>query len=438
MITTSCIAILIVVLLFLFMSKNIAHPIVLFLGIWLGCLFCASLRLYNMKEFSDSGVMIIITGLITFCVGCFISMSRHNFKIRPPQSIPVALPETTFNISWQAVYILLFASLAGILILDLLALKALMRGVSYSYIRNMYYGYGSAPKLIKNTFLSTYINWISVPALYALIPVAMINLFETKNIFRHKKRLLFSVLVFLSAFMYIFGSAGRFMLIFLVVQMATVFQVYHKKLPKKFKKQIFILISVVVVIFLMISVVRASGASGKKVNTFYAYLSIPVYLLDYWIDKVESAPRLYGGAFLYGILTFFNYFTSKAGFVIPLYEKSYDMIQVTQNGWVEIFPHEWYNAYVSMFYYFYIDFGIAGVIAGSVFFGYLCHEIYHIAFIRKNRNALIFYLIMIQCIVCSIVRWQLGTITLVITLLFEWFIVSNKYKIKMPEIKFTL
>lgn len=438
MITTSCIAILAVVLLVLFMSKNIAHPVVLFLGIWLACLLCAGLRLYNMKAFSDNGVTIILTGLVAFCVGCVISMSRRNFRIRPPVTTSLPVPEITFNISWQAVYILLFASLAGILILDLLALKALMRGVSYSYIRNMYYGYGSAPKLIKNTFLSTYINWISVPALYALIPVAMINLFETKNIFRQKKRLLFSIAVFLSTFMYIFGSAGRFMLIFLVVQMATVFQVYHKKLPAKFKKQIFILISAVVVIFMFISIVRASGASGKKVNTFYAYLSIPVYLLDYWIEKVKDLPQLHGGAFLYGILTFINYFTSKAGYDIPLYRDSYDMIQITQNGWVEIFPHEWYNAYVSMFYYFYIDFGITGVVAGSIFFGYLCHEIYHIAFIKKNKNALLFYLIMIQCIVCSIVRWQLGTITLVLTLLFEWFITANKFKIEMPKIKFTL
>lgn len=438
MITTSCIAILIVVLLFLFMSKNIAHPIVLFLGIWLACLFCASLRLYNMKEFSDKGVILILTGLTAFCVGCFISMSRRNFRIRPPKSFSVPVPEITFNVSWHAVYILLFASLAGILILDILALKALKKGVSYSYIRNMYYGYGSAPKLIKSTFLSTYINWISVPALYALIPVAMINLFETKNIFRRKKHLLFSIVVFLSAFMYIFGSAGRFMLIFLVVQMATVFQVYHKKLSAKFKKRIFILISAVIVIFFLISSIRASGASGKKVNTFYAYLSIPVYLLDYWTEKVENAPHLYGGAFLYGILTFLNYFTSKVGFHIPLYEKSYNMIQVTQNGWVEIFPHEWYNAYVSMFYYFYIDFGITGVVIGCMFFGYLCHEIYHIAFIKKNKNALLFYLIMIQCIVCSIVRWQLGTITLVLTLFFEWFIIPKKYRIEIPKIRFTL
>lgn len=438
MIITSCIVIFMVVLLFLFMSKKIAHPIVLFLGIWFSCLLCASLRLYNMKEFSDKGVIIILTGLVAFCVGCFISMSRRNFRIKSPKSFSVPVPETTFNISWNVAYILLFASFIGILILDVFVLKELKRGVSYSYIRNMYYGYGSAPKLIKSTFLNTYINWISVPALYALIPVAMINLFETKNIFYHKKRFLFSIVVFLSTFMYIFGSAGRFMLIFLGVQIVAVFQVYHKKLPAKFKKQIFIFILAVVFIFFLISLIRAAGASGKKVNTFYAYLSIPVYLLDYWIEKMENTSHLYGGAFLYGILTFLNYFTSKFGFNIPLYEKSYDMIQITQNGWVEIFPNEWYNAYVSIFYYFYIDFGIIGVILGCIFFGYLCHEIYHIAFIKKNKNALIFYLIMIQCIVCSIVRWQLGTITFVFTLIFEWLMISKKYKIEIPKIKFTL
>ena len=88
-----------------------------------------------------------------------------------------------------------------------------------------------------------------------------------------------------------------------------------------------------------------------------------------------------------------------------------------------------------MFYYFYIDFGIVGIILGSAFFGYICYMVYHGAFKKKNIVALIYYMLIIQCIICSLVRWQFATITMVIAFLVEYTMTQKKFR--LTELKFT-
>ena len=423
MIVLSCLVLFITIVTFFFKNKNVAHPIILFFGLWFSCILCASLRLYGMQEYSSKSLVVIITGLVSFAIGCGLAflVKYYKFKIVPVEGLRPR--KIRMNISKKMLYLILAASFAGIILLDFAAVRALRHGVSYSYIRNMYYGYGNAKKLISSTFLNTYINWISVPSLYALIPVSLINMFEKKG------DKLFSALVMLAAVMYIFGSAGRFMLMFMVVQVVAMLNYYSHTITKKTKKRMVLIVIAVFAALMLLTVIRSEGASRKKVNTIYAYLSIPVYLLGYWLDANGSVGRLHGSGFFYGILTFFNYFTSKLGFDIPAYRAAYDTIQVTQDQWVAVFPHEWYNAYVSMFYYFYIDFGMIGVILGCILFGYLCYIVYYSAFVKKDKCALLYYMLLIQCIICSLVRWQLGTITMVLTFIIEFMLTFNRIRL---------
>lgn len=433
MIPVSCVLILVMLLFVYRISKNFSHPIILFGGLWMCCLVCAGLRLYGMRPFSNDSVIIVLLGLAGFVIGVLIAyyVKTHSWKlVLTDSSDKNLIRQKSFDVTQflnykltsRAMYLCLFCAYAGIFVLLFYVLRNLAHGVPYSYIRNMYYGYGKAKKLIPSTFINTFLNWISVPSLYALIPIAMVNVFEKKG------NKLFSVFVFLAVALYIFGSAGRFMLLFLVIQGISMIKFYGKRIPKKMKKKVIIAVSAVVFILLIITKIRASGSAGKKVNSFYAYLSIPVYLLDYWLGR-SGGIRLHGGAFFYGVLSFFNYFTSKLGFDIPLYRQAYEVIQVTQDKWVKVFPNEWYNAYVSMFYYFYIDFGIIGVIAGCMLFGYVCYIVYDKAFGKKNKKALIYYMLLIQCIVCSLVRWQIGTITMVLTFAIEYVLISSNIKI---------
>lgn len=428
MIFVSCVLIFALIAAVFFKTKNFLHPTILFNGLWLCCLACAGLGLYNMRSFSNRGVIVIMIGLAGFTIGTYIaSVIKKNhmhfvlFDGNKPKEISMNISQRLLNVFLVMVYL-------GIFILLYYVLKNLIHGVPYSYIRNMYYGYGQAKRLIPSTFINTLLNWISVPSLYALIPIAMMNLFEKKG---NKK---FSILVFIATALYIFGSAGRFMLMFIVIQGLAMLRFYGKKIPKKLKKEVIIALICVFAVLLIITKIRAQGAAGKKVNSIYAYLSIPVYLLDYWLER-SSGTHLHGGAFLYGILTFLNYFTSKIGFDIPLYRQAYDTIQITQDKWVCIFPGEWYNAYVSIFYYFYLDFGIIGVILGCMLFGYACYALYYHTYVKKSKTALIYYLLIIQCIVCSIVRWQLGTITMVIAFLMEFIITFNRINLKIPVLK---
>ncbi len=91
-----------------------------------------------------------------------------------------------------------------------------------------------------------------------------------------------------------------------------------------------------------------------------------------------------------------------------------EMFNIIQNSWIEVFPRNWYNAYVSCFFYFYLDFGIIGVMLGSFVFGKISSIFYNLLIKNKSLLSILIYMIILQCIIDSFIRWQLGTFTLLL------------------------
>jgi oligosaccharide repeat unit polymerase len=78
-----------------------------------------------------------------------------------------------------------------------------------------------------------------------------------------------------------------------------------------------------------------------------------------------------------------------------------------------------------MFYYFYFYFGYIGVFLGSLLFGYFCYRIFSKSILSNNRNNIILYLLVVQCILFSFVRWQIGTSSFIIEYIAIKLITSN-------------
>ena len=89
--------------------------------------------------------------------------------------------------------------------------------------------------------------------------------------------------------------------------------------------------------------------------------------------------------------------------------KVYDLASLYNYEYVEqflkIFPNQRYNAFVSMFFAFYLDFRYFGVFIGSFMFGLLISYSYKFAK-KGNLLSMSYFLLMMQALVKSFVRWE--------------------------------
>jgi oligosaccharide repeat unit polymerase len=381
-----------------------------------------------MSEISDKTYYIVIIGILGFLIGNVISACIKLYK-ESKKIIGLKRENKNeihkFNINWGFANIILLISLSGTAALFLVTLKYLLSGYSFLQIHNMFYAYGENNQLLSG-FFNDYVVWIAVPCLYVSLFVALVGFFEKKA----KKIYLLGTIT--SMLFYLVGNASRFVIVTVLVSIVVLIFYYKPTIDKKVKKNVKQIFIGACIVFIFLMLVRTRTSTNRSVNSIYAYLSIPIGLLDYWVNWFDSVGNsyAYGGGFLFGIIAWINWFTSKLGFQLSIYSLVSSYVINTQNVWVNIFPTKSYNAFCTMFYYFYFDFGMIGVVLESIIFGYMCHNVYYKSIIKNDKNNLLLYLLFIQCILFSFVRWQIGTANFIVEYIAIKILIS-KIKIKV-------
>lgn len=395
-------------------SKKFANPIVLFCGLWFVVVLFSSIKLYGMLDFSDSVFTIIFIGVLSFCVGAYFSMYKAPVN-RGKTSNETA--QTKIVVNWPIANLFLAVSFISMVVLTFIAIYYLLTGRSFYDIHGMFndndeFGW----------FLPKFINWIAVPCLYGSVFIAISLLFSSN---RTKRESAYIYYVAVTVIMYVFGSASRMMMGIIAIMSLILFQCFNKQFSKKQKKRILFLLLCACLIVLFFIIVRKGS---RNINTIYAYFSIPAPIFAHWKDWFDvSGNYLYGGATFYGVLSWINFFTSKIGLELPVVVTAREYIVATQDTWLVLFQSGYvYNAFCTIFYYFYMDFGIFGVIIFDLLFGFISYRLYHNIFVLKNYRLLPYYLLIIQCIIFSFVRWQGGTQGFIIELIVVYCSVTRK------------
>ena len=99
---------------------------------------------------------------------------------------------------------------------------------------------------------------------------------------------------------------------------------------------------------------------------------------------------------------------------------------------VPIFSDASCNAFVTCFFYFFSDFGVAGVVLGSSLFGWLCGSIDKAVHHSINTKSILIYLLLSQSIVKMFVRFELANASYVIAFLYIMLIIK-KEKVSIPS-----
>ncbi len=412
----------------------------LFSVLWFVIIILSSMRLFGLYETSSKFYGLICLGVIFWLLGYFANMfylkvpfvksmadkrsKKNEFEEGKEKNDSYKAKKYVVNLKVMAVFLAIIAAYTVVILIKSTQLTA--QGYSLEQVHDIFLNRGEVP-FFEISAINTIYSKLMVPCLYAIIPVSAIMLFEQKN----KINVIFSVISIALVMIYGFVSGSRITIVYLMVDLLLTLGIYWKKVPKKMICGIFIAVGVGVISILLITVVRRklylAGNYADLFDTYYTYLTICMPLGDYWTDYVDSNNIItYGAASLRGILANVNYPLSKVhlGVFTSIIDNVTDIINITDENYIQIATAHRANAYVTWIFHLYLDFRRVGVVVGSFIFGALT------GFLEKHSTKHLMYcayfLLFSQAIVKSFVRWEFGIAAYVLAFVYMRFLFKRE------------
>lgn len=416
------IVLLIISFIFKKIYSTLINPASIFSLMW-GIIFTLySLKLFNIYSVENYVLFVYSIGVLSFIIGCI----PVRFKIGERKSINKNNDGfNIFKLNQKQRFFLLLFSFITMIILLIKAYKVLP-----------YWGGGvSSVKLANAEGYVLYPAWFDIIYTFFARPFEMVCVFVLAIDFffcqNEYSKLQFIVTILIILFGYI-ATGSKFSLIIPVLSFVLMYEIYQKESSSirnkkvlsnnlrklSFNKKILIL-SISLTIILFIIYMLNQKYSGWK-ESIYMYLvgCIPCggnALKNSANDNMYYSMVSFNGVYRV-ISTFFSVFGIKLPYVSYMNE-AYNMI-VTYERAVNISPTIKYNAFVSMFTYFYKDGGLFFVILASFFFGRLSTNAFFRLINKKSIYSILIYLFICYLILFSIVRSQLFLVPTVMTYIY--------------------
>lgn len=407
-------------------EKKIFNPVTSFYALWAIILILNSLQLFNIKETRSAIYDYILYGLIAYAVGFYIIRGwSRKYKIVIRKKFNRS--EQRYNIRYKFLYILCIIALV-ILMIDLKSmLSILLSGGGLALVR-----YTAQNSEISRSGIVNAIDvLIATPLCLALQPIVAVDFWLGKR----DKKLIFLDLVLICT--RVLAKGGRSPIIYLTLNMVIVYTFmdigkrngYSEKIKKYIKESKKLILTIFVVGFSILIYTTLSRESTW--STIYYYFAMEPYMFDSWSVQVDSA-KLFGyglaslNGFFFALFYFIKNFLRLGSF--PQYWYSiYQMIALTDSQWQVITPGGTRaNAYVSLFWFFYLDGRVLGIIIGCFLYGIIMSCLYSEVIKRGNMKNICLYSFMMQGLLFSFVRMQLSSIYYAIAVIMICFIAFKK------------
>ena len=425
---------------YFFEKKLLLNPVTVFCALWAVILFFSSQMKYTMYTASDEKNMMIVYGVIAYLVGYYVNklfLNRVHIRIGRfsryrDDTQRIAVPR------YQLLYFLCIVSL-------LYTFYDLVRVVVQSGTFNL----GTIQKMLQSGDISnangSVLNAIVVlfisPTKFILPAITAVDFFYG----RRDRRLL--LLTCCLIFVNMLSTANRtsFLLFFLWLFFIATLYLYHNsdkrqlylkriensKIVSKISKYKWGIVWIAVVAFVVMSLSRTSTSLFKQI---YLYFSMPPSMFEIWGEKVD-AEGVYGcgvASLLGFIYPIFYILKNLLGIHMPnLVETIYDWNMMTDTTWVWPGKNIYANAYVSLFWFFYLDGRLIGIIIGMFIFGVVLSKSYNSIIARKHSaRQVAIYCCLLYSVLFSFVRFQFSLTRIALGLIFVMFFA---YKMEWGE-----
>ena len=396
--------------------RNICSPITVFCGLWAAIALLASLRLFGFSGFDENAIKLVLLGVLGFGAGCLLVEAAHSGSTENRViDANIRLDGPSFNMRLLRVILLLVC--IGQLISLLTTLASLSQGATYVDVRGARLGY-SDEQYFSNPIVSAYVNYFCGPALSMLTPVAIILWFAGA----HRK---FCGVVLLCTVSGVVSSGGRITLVYLAIQLVAALLFFRVKISAKARRWVFIAVAVGAVAVAGLTAVRSKTSF---LESAYSYFAVPIGLLSSFTEYVDATGfESFVGAFLYPLFYVANAVTSAFGTEIKYLGELVYYVGLPQETWIGgMFPGRPYNAFASLFYYFYLDLREPGVIIFSFAYGVMMASVYRKSFIERSTTWMVWYLLALQSMFGSFIIWQFGGTKFFVSLLLL-FLVQRRF-----------
>ena len=421
---------LLILSLFFFKRKDIKDPAVLVMAVWTTILFFSNFQFWGISAPTDDAYILIMIGIAGLTAG-FLVFPKKIIKVRISDSRKERPVNNNYQLNVPFLVVIYSISLVFLLYQSLIVIRMLRSGASLAVIRSYFTDTEYNVLRTSNVMVSIQ-NYIVTPTVYiatAILPLEWL----TGN-----KNRIFVISTVSVIMLWVLTSGGRSIIFWFILYAVYLFFFLGKKifLSKRVKRgiSVFLLLTLAVIVLTTIS---RKGTANSFAYQLYQYAVAPVSFMSHWLEIVKvSYPEVrgYGVASFYGFLYFFI-------FALRLMGVPYPRLFITVRNLTYTFPQEVVvlgkirmNAFVTMFYVFFVDGGIPGVIFGCFMFALVTYELYKRACIYFDKKSILLYIMMLQRIVFSFVTFYFVMPVQAVGFIFSLF-VYKKSKAQQEEIQ---
>lgn len=396
---------------------GVIHPISAFFLLWTLIVGMYSLNLGDIIPPSFYVEMIYAVGLLCWGIGAVMAENR---KVKSENSSIVAY---SFSVRyWIAVIVCWY-------IMGLVALKSIPFIIA-----------GTTLGEIRYEMREEILGGLTIPFIYLAQPLSLLIIhFSALNILKREKLLLSALSVLVTVILSEFCIGGRFVIYYVIIDFLFIVVVIQKQQfpflkDKRWKLGFFAKISMVAVFSILLTAIILITGPDKVLETIYSYFSGCIKLLDVKISEFSRTENYTLG------------FSSFNGFFRPFFVSLRslgvidDLPQIAQHAEENLLLVEektqdafksagTYNGFVSLFYYFYVDFGFLGIIFMSALWGYICVLFYKKMKSSGTDRSIMIYLLILQAIAISMTRFAFSFYQYALVFIYLFFVFEfNKRK----------
>ena len=393
---------------------KILDPICVFYLMWTFIIGMYCLVRGDIIPPSFHTTVVYILGLSFFGIGAVVS--RNIYKKKYLNNTSVSYVHFDYNILYWTFLVICWV------VMGMAALRSLPYLLAGTEINEIRY-------VMRDEIL----GGLNVPFIYFAEPMSYVILqYSIFKIYKGEHVVISLVCILITALLTEMCIGGRFFLYY--VAFGFLFLFFAKKMKIKsirtegvmrMSKMMRFLI-IVVVGFLTFAIIQVTG-EDKLFSSIYSYFCGCVKLLDIKIDEFLTTEN-----YTLGI-------TSLNGFVRPVLVLLRaigiigDLPQIAKDSETYLLAVEeattevsrsggTFNGFVSMFYTFYVDLGIIGVIIGSMLWGWFCEKIYLKMRDRGYDKDVIMYLFVLMALSMVMTRFPFCTYQYALSFVYIYFI----------------
>lgn len=359
---------------------------------------------YDTVVPSDRVYIIIAIGLTAFLIGTLIGIKPVEYTFGRLNSSKVH----QYKFNYALLYILGAITLIYYGSQIVIVLRMLSVGYDYKYIRalsiatDMNELRASAAVTVTKAFIATPMSYLAL----ALLPMELLK--KKKN----KIMLIGCIALMLG---YVFTTGGRSVILWFALYFIAIYMMRKrkadwetlKKILRKYRA-IIIIGGIALVYFLLQMTFARKGDDVDLLRQIYIYFVCPLQNFDYHINVVDSS-KMYGNGLssFYGLVYPVMYLLQRLHINVftPYVDMIYNMsFQNLQMG-VGIGGGIYMNAFVTAFYQPYLDGRHIGVILVMLIFGFISGRSFYSAYNKNNMKSLLIYMLLLQKIIFSYVRF---------------------------------